>query len=76
MGLGDMIKFSIKKNMLKGIKGAATALAGLAGSQAVKHFGVPLTVEQQVAVAAGISGVLISLVNWLKVKFPDRLGWL
>lgn len=77
MGLQtSVIQFFIRKNLQKGIKGAATSVVALIVPLLVKHAGVELTTEQQIALTAAIAGAIVSGTNFLKQKFPDTLGWL
>ena len=68
--------FSIMKMIEKGIRGAvAGAIATGCAWLATKGI-VDITPEQQLAVIGIIFGLLSSLTNFLKHKFPKIFGWL
>lgn len=77
MGISDvLIKFSIKKNLVKWIKAGATALVAASVPVIAKNTGVELSQEQQIAATAAIASAIVGISNVLKVKFPSVLGWL
>ena len=77
MGITDsIIKFSLKKNLEKWVKGAATAAVSVSTPLIFKYFGVELTSEQKLAASAAVGSAIIGLSNFLKVKFPSQFGWL
>jgi short subunit fatty acids transporter len=77
MGIKErIIKFSIKKNLQKGVKGAGIAASAYASTVLAQFVGIELTQEQQIVLATFVAGALTSSINWAKVKFPEKLGWL
>lgn len=73
------IKFSIVKNVKKGVIYVSTYAVGL-GSAWLAARGFDLTPDQQavaITVVAGAIGTGLTMVrNWLKVRWPERFGWL
>lgn len=77
MGILDgLIKFSIKKNFEKGVKGAAKTAVAVGIPYLVRYAGLDLTDEQQSALTVALAGGIFQLANLLKVKFPSQFGWL
>lgn len=77
MGIGDkLIKFSIKKNLEKWVKGGAKAAVAAGAVYLAKEQGVALSDEQQVALTTAIAAAVFGFANLLKTKFPTRFGWL
>ena len=77
MGIKEsIIKFSIKKNLQKGVKSAGIAASAYASTVLAQFVGIELTQEQQLVLATFVAGALSSGINWAKVKFPEKLGWL
>lgn len=75
----EAIKFSIAKNVKKGVVHAATYLVGV-GAAWLAAQGFELTPEQKsmliLALAGAIGSGLTMARNWLKVRWPEAFGWL
>ena len=75
-GILDSVEVSISQALQKGIKAAGTAAAAYGATLLAKHLGIQMTPEQELLVAGVVTGLLTSLRNLLKQKFPAQLGWL
>ena len=71
-----IIKKFTKDRWDKGVKGAGTAIVSYLAPQIAKNFGIELTAEQQIALAAVVGGLIVKGSNWLKHSFPGTFGWL
>lgn len=72
----NIIKFSIKKNLGKWIKGAATVLVANASKIAAEKAGFQLTADQQLQLEVAAGSAFLGAINFLKIKFPNQFGWL
>lgn len=75
----EPIKFSIVKNVKKGVIYVATAAVS-SGAARLAAKGFTLTPEQQSVLILALSGAigtgLTMARNALKVKWPETFGWL
>lgn len=75
----EAIKFSLVKNVKKGVTYVATAAVS-AGAAWLAARGFTLTPDQQSVLILALSGAigtgLTMLRNALKVKWPELFGWL
>ena len=77
MGIVDsVIKFSIKKNFGKWIKGAVTGLVAVSTPYLAKYVGLELTEDQKTQVIIASASAIAGVTNILKIKFPSIFGWL
>lgn len=70
------VKFRISTGIKKAVKYAASAVAGFASVMAMKYFHLTLSDTVQACIVVGVTGFCGLLLNYVKVKFPQYLGWL
>ena len=76
MGVVDsVIKFSVKKNLGKWLKGAATVAVANGSEMLAEKAGVVLTPEQKFQLEVAAGAAFLGLVNILKTKFKV-FAWL
>lgn len=76
MTLIEDIEYKISTGIRKGAKGVIASGVAWVCTWIAQKTGLDISVDHQATFVMFFTGAVIWLLNWAKVKFPTKLGWL
>lgn len=79
-GVNAAKKYLFGVALKKGVVSAAKLIVAWAISHGIKFsgtvYGITIDLQDQAAMIVAINSGLTIVRNWLKVRFPEKFGWL